>query len=233
MLHFLDHTSGLTDVWSVKFETEAPQAGAGARVGTDAGLTRVDHLGQTMSYEEMLNWSLFSTTLFDVQRAPMVDGIDPDGLVRSQALTAPDGAFRITLNGAETHRTLAGGFLAETFGSSVQHIALATEDIFATAKALARNGFEALPIPENNCADLAARFDLAPDRLARMRALNILSDRDGEGEFLLIYSRFAAGGIFFESLERRSGYTGFGAPNAPFRIAAQKRLMRSKGMPRT
>lgn len=38
--------------------------------------------------------------------------------------------------------------------------------------------------------------------------------------------------MFFEILERRGGYDGYGAPNAPFRIAAQKRLMRAKGMPR-
>lgn len=29
-----------------------------------------------------------------------------------------------------------------------------------------------------------------------------------------------------------TGYAGYGAPNAPFRIAAQKRLMRPKGMPK-
>ena len=226
VLHFLDHASGLADVWRIEFESEEDDGRA------DAGLLRVDHLAQTMNYDEMLSWSLFHTTLFDMGKAPMLDVIDPDGLVRSQALATPDGAFRITLNGAETHRTVAGGFLAESFGSSVQHIALATDDIFATAEALAERGFKALPMSENYYADLAARFDLAPDLLARMRAANLLYDRDEDGEFLQLYSRPFASGMFFEIVERRGGYAGYGAPNAPFRIAAQKRLMRPKGMPR-
>ncbi|MGR3547487.1 MAG: 3-keto-5-aminohexanoate cleavage protein, partial [Roseovarius sp.] len=141
-------------------------------------------------------------------------------------------AFRITLNGAETHRTMAGNFLADSFGASVQHIALATDDIFATASALTARGFEPLPMSPNYYADLAARFDLAPDLLARLAAGNILYDEDATGAFYQLYSRPYAGGMFFEILQRSGGYQGYGAPNAPFRIAAQKRLMRHKGIPR-
>ncbi|MGB8621644.1 MAG: TIM barrel protein [Paracoccaceae bacterium] len=227
VLHFLDSRSGLADVWSVEFKTTpAPAAAPGA------GLTRVDHIAQTMSYDEMLSWSLFYTSLFRMRKSPMVDVIDPDGLVRSQALETEDGAFRITLNGAETHRTLAGGFLAESFGASVQHIALATEDIFRTAEVLSTRGFAALPIPANYYDDLAARFDLSPEFIEKLKAANVLYDADGSGEFLQLYSRPFAGGMFFEILQRRAGYGGYGAANAPFRIAAQKRMMRAKGMPR-
>jgi len=223
VMHFID-AGELGAVWEVEF-------GAGAAASKGAGLMRVDHIAQTMTYDEMLSWSLFYTTLFDMQKMPMVDVIDPDGLVRSQAIGTPDGRFRITLNGAETHRTLAGAFLAEGIGATVQHIALATGDIFATAEALQRLGFEALPISPNYFDDLAARFDLDPCTLERMRGANILYDADGEGEFLQLYSRPFAGQMFFEIVERRGGYAGYGAPNAPFRIAALKRLMRPKGVP--
>ncbi|MCX7646092.1 MAG: sugar phosphate isomerase/epimerase and 4-hydroxyphenylpyruvate domain-containing protein [Rhodobacteraceae bacterium] len=223
VLHFLD--PGHAGVWSQEF-------GATPEGPEGAGILGIDHLAQTMTYDEMLSWSLFYTTLFPMAKAPMVDVIDPDGLVRSQALTAEGGAFRITLNGAETHRTLAGAFLAESFGAPVQHVALAARDIFATAEALAALGFEPLPIPANYYDDVASRFDIAPQMLERMRAAQILYDREEEGEFLQLYSRPFAGGMFFEIVERRGGYRGFGAPNAPFRIAAQKRLMRGKGIPR-
>ncbi|MHA6345457.1 bifunctional sugar phosphate isomerase/epimerase/4-hydroxyphenylpyruvate dioxygenase family protein [Roseivivax sp. CAU 1761] len=226
VLHFIDATSGLDRVW----ETEFVPVGDGPT--TAAGIAGIDHIAQTMSYEDMLSWTLFYTTLFDMAKAPMVDVIDPDGLVRSQAVAAPDGALRVTLNGAETHRTLAGRFLAENFGASVQHIGLATDDIFATAAALAERGFAVLPIPGNYYDDLAARFDLAPERLARLRAANILYDRDAAGaEFLQFYSRAFAGGLFAEIVQRAPGYDGYGGPNAPFRIAAQKRLARAKGVP--
>ena len=225
VMHFIDKTSGLNDVWSVEFTQTAQDE-------SDAGLMRIDHLAQTMSYDEMLSWSLFYTTLFQMNKSPMVDVVDPDGLVRSQALETPNGTFRITLNGAETHRTMAGNFLADSFGASVQHIALASDDIFVTSDAMAKRGFKPLPMSDNYYADLAARFDLDPAVLARLKAGNILYDEDANGAFFQFYSQPYAGGMFFEIVERRGGYKGYGAPNAPFRIAAQKRLMHPKGMPK-
>ncbi|MBF9058180.1 TIM barrel protein [Rhodobacterales bacterium HKCCSP123] len=223
VLHFLDDRLG--DVWNVEFE-RAEEPGQGA------GLTRIDHIAETMSYDEMLSWSLFYSALFGMQKQPMVDVIDPDGLIRSQALSTADRNLRITLNGAETHRTLAGEFLASRFGATVQHVAFATADIFGTVAALDDLGFASLPMSSNYYSDLAARFDIEPERLARMQASNILYDRVGEAEFYQVYSRPFAGAMFFEIVERRGGYDGYGAPNAPFRIAAQKRLGRPKGMPR-
>lgn len=223
VMHFIDD-GRLADVWDVEFQGEPD-------VAPGAGLTRIDHIAQTMTYDEMLSWSLFYTSLFDMKKAPMVDVVDPDGLVRSRALATDDGGFRITLNGAETHRTLAGSFLAEGLGASVQHIALATDDIFAAAEALRTAGFPVLAMSPNYFDDLAARFDIAPDTLARMRAENILYDADETGEFFQLYSQPFAGQMFFEIVERRGGYSGYGAPNAPFRIAAQKRLQKPKGMP--
>ena len=223
VMHLLDE--GLSTVWEREFVPED----TGDR---GAGLTHVDHIAQTMSYDEMLGWTLFYLSLFDMTKSPMVDVIDPDGVVRSQAVESRTGTgLRVTLNGAETHRTLAGRFLADTFGASVQHVALATDDIFATAEACAARGFEPLPIPGNYYADLAARVDLPDAVIERMRAANILYDHDGAAGFFQFYSRALPGGIFIEVVQREPGYRGYGAPNAPFRIAAQKRLARTKGMP--
>jgi 4-hydroxyphenylpyruvate dioxygenase len=226
VMHFIDGGSGLSDVWDVEFRP------TGAAAADSAGLTRVDHVAETMNYDEMLSWSLFYTSIFEMTRTAMVDVIDPDGLVRSQAIKTPDGRARITLNGAETHRTLAGSFLAESFGGAVQHVAFATDDIFAAARRMARAGFEPLPMTGNYYGDLDARFTLDAGKLAEMQALNILYDEDAEGAFYQFYSRPFAGGLFFEVVQRVSGYDGYGAPNAPFRIAAQKRILRTKGMPR-
>lgn len=225
VLHFLDGSDLLTDVWSTEFK---PTGNATSGVG----LTRIDHIAQTMSYDEMLSWSLFYTSLFDMKKAAMVDVTDPDGLVRSQALSATSGHFQITLNGAETHRTFAGKFLAESFGAPVQHVAFECDDIFTAAKSLAALGFASLPLPENYYADLESRFDIPNDQLAMMKQFNILFDQDEDGAFFQLYSKPFANGMFFEFIARREVYVGFGAPNAPFRIAAQKRLMHGKGVPR-
>ncbi|WP_299897055.1 sugar phosphate isomerase/epimerase and 4-hydroxyphenylpyruvate domain-containing protein [uncultured Ruegeria sp.] len=226
VMHFIDDESGLSDVWSVEFTkaVSEPVVGAGLRV--------VDHVAETMNYDEMLSWSLFYTSIFDMHRTPVVDVIDPDGLVRSQAIKAGTGAVRITLNGAETHRTLAGSFLADSFGGAVQHVAFATDDIYATARKMVESGFEPLPMTGNYYNDLQARFGLDAARVEDMKALCILYDEDADGAFYQYYSKPFAGGLFFEIVQRIENYDGYGAPNAPFRIAAQKRLMRPKGMPR-
>jgi glycosyltransferase involved in cell wall biosynthesis len=68
--------------------------------------------------------------------------------------------------------------------------------------------------------DLDARFDLEPGFLATLKELNLLYDRDANGEFLHFYTA-TVGSVFFEMVERRGSYDGYGAPNAPVRHAVQ------------
>jgi 4-hydroxyphenylpyruvate dioxygenase len=224
VIYFIDEA--LARVWDVEFEP----VGSLARDG--AGLFAIDHVAQTMNYEEMLTWLLFYTAIFRTAKSPMVDVVDPAGLVRSQVVESPDGGLRLTLNGAENRKTLAGHFIAESFGSSVQHLAFATDDILGTSTQLADLAFRPLEISPNYYDDLETRFDLAPDLVDKLRAGNILYDRDEHGEFFQLYSRNFGEGFFFEIVERRNGYAGYGGPNASFRIAAQKRALPPKGMPR-
>ena len=226
VMHFIDDQSGLSNVWSIEFQNTDNDSAEGA------GLLNIDHIAETMKYDEMLSWSLFYTSIFDMHRTSMVDVVDPDGLVRSQAIKAETGFARITLNGAETHRTLAGSFLADSFGGAVQHVAFATDDIFVSAGLMVEAGFEPLEMTSNYYNDLQARFGTDLVELDKMKSLNILYDEDADGAFFQFYSQPFAGGLFFEVVQRVGPYDGYGAPNAPFRIAAQKRLQRPKGMPR-
>ena len=59
-----------------------------------------------------------------------------------------------------------------------------------------------------------------------LRANNILYDKDDFGEYLQAYTTNIGGLFFFEIVERR-GYKGFGAINAPIRLAAQARLAKN------
>lgn len=227
VMHFIDQSPALSRVWETEFEPaedEVPVA--------DAHLVSIDHLAQTMPFGEMLSWLLFYTSIFRTEKAPTVDIVDPAGIVRSQAIENAEGTLRLTLNGAENARTFAGRFIAEAFGSAVQHLAFVSSDIFATAAALTANGFETLAISRNYYDDVEARFGLEPAFADRLRAANILYDRDEEGEYFQLYSPNFGEGFFFEIVERRGGYRGYGAPNAPFRIAAQRRHLPSKGLPR-
>ncbi|MDB5614265.1 MAG: sugar phosphate isomerase/epimerase and 4-hydroxyphenylpyruvate protein [Devosia sp.] len=226
VIYFLDDHSPLGRVWDVEFD-----AARDPEANKDAGLRRVDHVAQTMNYEEMLTWILFYRSIFKVSKSPMVDVVDPSGLIRSQVIENQAGSLRLTLNGAESHRTLAGRFIAETFGSSIQHLAFASDDIFQTAQALHQNGMRALQISPNYYDDLQARLALPQALLDDLRASNILYDRDANGEFYQLYSGSVGEGFFFEIVQRSAGYQGYGAVNAPFRIAAQKRALPILGLP--
>ncbi|AUX79191.1 bifunctional sugar phosphate isomerase/epimerase/4-hydroxyphenylpyruvate dioxygenase family protein [Sinorhizobium fredii] len=226
LIYFLDDKSELAKIWEIEFEPVTDGAPA-----APAGLTVIDHVAQTVKYEELLTWLLFYTSLLDTKKTPMVDIIDPAGIVRSQVVENNAGTLRLTLNGAENRNTLAGRFIAETFGSGVQHLAFATDDIFATAQALRANGFKSLPISPNYYDDVEARFGLDAELVERLKAENILYDRDDHGEFFQLYSPTYGEGFFFEIIERR-GYRGYGAANAIFRIAALKKYLRPEGLPK-
>ena len=99
-------------------------------------------------------------------------------------------------------------------------------------RALGESGFATLAIPANYYDDLAARFNLPDELLKGMKSLNILYDEDTGGTFFQCYSQVIGSGFFLEIIQRSDSYTGFGAPNAPFRIAAQKRESQTKGLPR-
>lgn len=219
LVYFLDHSSDLGRVWDIEFNE------TGEDSSNVAGLIAVDHISQSMHYEEMLSWVLFYTSLIGLEKIPPQDVADPGGLVRSQVIESPDGSLRIILNASQSQRTQSSRFLSEVFGSGVQHVAFATADILATAARLKRNGVELLEIPENYYDDLEAKMDLSSGRLDALRAHNILYDRDGEGEYLQAYTRSFEQRFFFEIVERRGGYAGYGAVNAPVRLAAQARLV--------
>jgi 4-hydroxyphenylpyruvate dioxygenase len=226
VIYFLDNRTDLARVWDIEFGAE-PEPD-----DSNAGLIGFDHIAQTMNYEEMLTWILFYRSIFVVDKGPMVDVIDPSGLVRSQVIANKAGSLRLTLNGAENRQTLAGRFIAETFGSSVQHIAFASADIYATARKLRDNGLSTLEISPNYYDDLQARLRLGADLLEALQANNLLYDRDDSGEYFQLYSIDFGDGFFFEIVQRKGAYAGYGAINAPFRIAAQKRMARPASVPR-
>ncbi len=188
-----------------------------------ARLARIDHVAQTMQFEEFLSWQLFYVSLLDLTKTPQVEIADPMGLVQSQAVQTTDGAVRFTLNGSLAAQSLSSRFIQNYFGAGVQHIAFACSDIFAALDAAIAAGIERLEIPRNYYDDLEARWGLNPELIEAMAARDILYDRDGEAEYFQFYTRAFARRVFFELVERRD-YQGYGAANAPIRLAAQARF---------
>lgn len=216
LIYFVPHGHE-GSIWGAEFVPETPPAQL-----PDAGLWRVDHIAQTLQYEEMMSWLLYYTSLFDVTKTSLVELSDPLGIVYSQAVESPGQELRITLSSSMSAQTLASRFLHGFMGAGVQYIALRTTDIMATARKLKAYGLETLPISPHYYEDLQARFDLGSRRIDELAALNILYDREGSAEYFQLYSRAFSKRFFFEIVERRN-YRGYGVANAPIRLAAQSR----------
>ncbi len=215
-LLYLVDTASRDRMWAEEF----PHQLAGAL--PDGGLTRIDHIAQSMHYEEFLSWLLYYNALLDVSKTPQLEITDPMGLVYSQAVESADRSVRFTLNGSLAAQSLTSRFIQNYFGAGVQHLAFACDDIFAAAQRALAGGLPFLEIGPNYYEDIEAKFGLDPALVARMAALNILYDRDGEAEYFQFYSRAVAKRVFFEVVERR-GYDGYGAVNAAIRLNAQAR----------
>jgi 4-hydroxyphenylpyruvate dioxygenase len=204
-------------MWDHEFPQNLGELAAGI------GLSHIDHIAQTMQYEEFLSWLLYYIALFNVDKTPQVEIADTLGLIQSQAVESADKSFRMTLNGSMAAQTLSARFIHNYMGAGVQHIAFETADIFASAEAAKTNGLAMLDISRNYYDDLEARFGLDSALIDRMAELGILYDRDGDAEYFQFYSRAFAKRVFLEVVERR-GYDAYGAANAAIRLASQARF---------
>ncbi|MBP0447707.1 sugar phosphate isomerase/epimerase and 4-hydroxyphenylpyruvate domain-containing protein [Roseomonas sp. SSH11] len=183
-------------------------------------LLAIDHVAQALAPGQMDGFMLFYRAVFGLEPQGLWELPDPRGLVRSRAMVSPDGALRLPLNVSEARETATGRFISAAAGAGVHHIAFRTGEISAALG----SGAPLLPIPANYYDDLAARFGLEEDAVVRLRASNLLYDADREGgEFFHTYTSTFADRFFFEFVERRGGYSQFGAPNAAVRLAAQAR----------
>jgi 4-hydroxyphenylpyruvate dioxygenase len=172
---------------------------------------RVDHLALTQPWHQFDEAALFHRTVLGLHASDSVDVADPYGLFRSRPVTNDDGSVRIALSVGPTPTD-------DT--ARAQHIALATDDVVAAARAFRAAGGRLLAVPANYHDDLAARFEFADGELETYRELGILYDRDAGGAFRHCYTE-TVGRVFFELVQRDTGYQGYGAQNAPVRLAAQ------------
>ena len=183
---------------------------------------KIDHIAKTLRSDEMPSALLSYSTLFNFKKSPIVDIIDPHGITKSQIIENDKKTFRMTMNGADNNKTVAGQFLANKKSSGIQHIALKTKNLINLVEMLKTKGQNFLEISNNYYDDIEARFGLNFEFCKKLQELNILYDEDEYGSFLQIYTHIFNDTFFFEFVERIDGYQGYGANNALFRIAAQK-----------
>ncbi len=215
LIYLVDRGGPSGTIYEVDFvsETAAPQA-------PPCGLTRIDHVSQVMPRGALDGTMLFYKSVFGFEAEPVHELVDPYGLIQSRVLESRDRTVRLPLNASASPRTATAQFLATYGGAGVHHIAIATDDIFATMEQMRARKVALLDIPDTYYDGLATMHDLADETIDRLRQLSILYDRSATGEFFHAYTHAFDGRFFFEIVQRRD-YDGFGAVNASVRLAAQ------------
>lgn len=220
---FFAHVEDLP-AWTQEFG-----AGSSAAAATDSGLiTKVDHVNLAQPWQAFDEAVLFYESVLRLETVPGTEVSSPAGLVRSQVVRTKDGAVRLALNLVPHALDTDGPDVDGTPRHYPEHVAFATNNIVELARKAVSAGMDFLPVPDNYYEDLAARFRIPGDEFAILKELNLLYDEDADGAFVHFYTE-TIGKVFFEVVERRGKYDGYGAPNAPFRLAAQFERSRFRG----
>jgi 4-hydroxyphenylpyruvate dioxygenase len=206
-LIYLVDRYGERTIYDVDFTslTAAPASGV--------GLTVVDHLTHNVHRGRMGEWAEFYERLFNFREIRYFDIEGQLTGLRSKAMVSPCGKIRIPINESADDKSQIAEYLEAYRGEGIQHIALATNDIYATVEALAARGIAFMPVPDSYYEGIDGRLPGHGEDLARLRRDHILIDGGpDQGLLLQIFTTTVIGPIFFEIIERK-GNQGFGEGN--------------------
>ncbi|MBM7059653.1 4-hydroxyphenylpyruvate dioxygenase [Pseudomonas sp. UL073] len=178
------------------------------------GLTAIDHLTHNVKRGQMDVWSGFYERIANFREIRYFDIEGKLTGLFSRAMTAPCGKIRIPINESADESSQIEEFIREYHGEGIQHIALTTDDIYATVRKLRANGVDFMVTPETYYEKVDSRVAGHGEPLDALRELNILIDGapGDDGILLQIFTNTVIGPIFFEIIQRK-GNQGFGEGN--------------------
>ena len=197
------------------YDTDFERVPGADENGNSVGLHTLDHLTHNVQRGRMDHWAHFYESIFNFRQIRYFDIEGQQTALLSRAMTAPDDKIRIPLNESQDEFSQIEEFLREYKGEGIQHLALATDDIFATVDKLRSNGVTFQVSPDTYYDMIDKRVPGHGHSIAEMRKRRILIDgspETGEGLLLQIFTENMIGPIFFEIIQRK-GNEGFGEGN--------------------
>lgn len=189
--------------------------GDDAKVEEMGHLQRIDHLTHNLNIGGVERLCKFYEEIFGFRRIRSFHIEGKKTGLYSEVVASEDGKVIIPLNETKDDQSQIAEFIREYNGEGIQHIALASDDIFSTVKTLSSRGILFQDTPDTY-------FDLIDDRLPghkenveALRQQRILIDggpEQGGGFLLQIFTQNSIGPIFFEYIQRK-GNEGFGEGN--------------------
>jgi len=182
------------------------------------GLEVIDHLTHNVYRGRMDYWAKYYEHLFGFRQIRFFDIQGAHTGLISRAMSAPDGKIRIPLNEESSRGDgQIEEYLLRFNGEGIQHVALSTEDIYATVDLLRSKGVPLMSAPPQSYYEmLEERLPGHGEMVGELHTRGILLDgttEGGEAKILLqIFTECMIGPVFFEIIERK-GDDGFGEGN--------------------
>lgn len=205
-------------------------------IAVPVGLTRIDHVVGNVELGAMDRWVDFYEQVFGFVLLRHFDdkAISTEySALMSKVVWDGSGLIKLPINEPATgrRRSQIEEYLDFYRAAGVQHIALATDDIFSTVAAVRSRGLMMMEVPDSYYSEVPSRIaDLKDVDQGRLKELNILIDEDEGGTLLQIFTRMLQDRptVFFELIERR-GAVGFGEGNFKALFEAIERDQAARG----
>ena len=203
--------------------------------GHSAGLLIVDHIVGNVEQGKMEAWCDFYRDVLGFHRYITFDDKDIStefSALQSIVMSDATQTVKFPINEPASGRRLSQiqEYLDYYKGAGAQHIALLTDDIVATVKALRAGGVEFLDAPRSYYEGLLDRVGTIDEDLDTLASLDILVDADEEGYLLQIFTKPVEDRptLFYEIIQRK-GCRGFGKGNFKALFVAMEQEQENRG----
>ncbi len=202
---------------------------------SETGLLYVDHCVGNVGWNQMNRWVKFYEEVMGFKNILTFDDEDISteySALMSKVMSNGNGFVKFPINepAEGKKKSQVEEYLEFYNGEGVQHIALATNDIVSTVRALISRGVEFLRVPTTYYDDLSDRVGHIDEDLEPLKELGILVDRDNEGYLLQLFSKPVEDRptLFFEIIQRK-GAKSFGKGNFKALFEAIEREQAARG----
>jgi 4-hydroxyphenylpyruvate dioxygenase len=230
LIYLIDRYDDALSIYDIDFVYE-PGA---ERFPPGAGFHTIDHLTHNVYAGRTAHWESFYSRIFGFREFRQFDVTGEYSGLNTKVMMAPDGKIRIPLNeeGGAGGKGQIAEYLRAYNGEGIQHIALASNDLYTSLDSLRQKGLSfAPPPPETYYEMLDDRLPGHGEPVDRLKERGILVDGSTEGGsprlLMQIFSELMVGPVFFEFIQRK-GDEGFGEGNitALFRSMEEDQLRR-------
>ena len=211
---------------------------AGFTPDFDNGFLFIDHIAYGLHVNEMEYWSNYFQNIFGGE---VVQDLKPGDVITEYSglllrlLRSPNQKLMNVFVEPENRSrpSQVQEYLEAYYGSGIQHMAFASDNIFETVVHMRRTGVEFVQYPAAYYTLMREAGKVPADLIDKLEAHNILCDASDDGAYLFQTFTKPFGDrptFFYEVIQRTAGYEGFALQNITqlFKAVEREQALRIK-----